>query len=86
MNYNKSMRKLPVKYHRNLFIFIGKGMDGFYVAECPVLEGCYAQGKTVDEALDNIREVIAMILEEKPVKKQLVRYWPQEYSMHALQV
>lgn len=48
-----------------------KGVDGFYVAECPVLEGCYAQGKTVDEALKNVKDVIAMVLEEKPARQYL---------------
>jgi predicted RNase H-like HicB family nuclease len=42
-----------------------KDKDGFYVVECPVLEACYTQGKTIDEALKNIREAIEMILEEK---------------------
>lgn len=35
--------------------------DGFYVAECPVFSGCYTQGKTFDEAIKNIKEVIALI-------------------------
>jgi predicted RNase H-like HicB family nuclease len=80
------MKKVSVKYHKNLPIFMEKGRDGFYVAECPVLEGCYAQGKTVDEALKNIREVIAMILEEKPTQRQLLNHVPQEFSLHSVQV
>ena len=39
-------------------LFVEKDEDGFYVVECPVFEGCYAQGKTIDKALKNIREVI----------------------------
>jgi predicted RNase H-like HicB family nuclease len=50
-------------------LFVEKDEDGFYVVECPVLEGCYAQGKTIDEALKNIREVIEMILEEKEAQE-----------------
>jgi predicted RNase H-like HicB family nuclease len=46
-------------------VFIEKDEDGFYVVECPLFEGCYSQGKTVDEALRNIREVIHLIVEEK---------------------
>ena len=34
------------------------GEDGFIVAECPALPGCVSQGRTKDEALDNIREAI----------------------------
>jgi predicted RNase H-like HicB family nuclease len=61
----KSKRKMLSKFRGlTLPLFIEKEEDGFYVAECPILEGCYAQGKTIDEALKNIREVIEMILEE----------------------
>ena len=32
--------------------------DGFIDASCPALPGCHSQGKTKDEALDNIKEAI----------------------------
>ena len=80
------MKNLSAKYNKNLPIFMERGMDGFYVAECPVLEGCYAQGKTVDEALKNIREVIQMVLEEKPAQRYLKDFVPGEFSLHTLQV
>lgn len=32
------------------------GEDGWIVAECPLLPGCISQGRTRDEALENIRE------------------------------
>lgn len=32
--------------------------DGFVVAECPALPGCVSQGRTRDEALENIGEAI----------------------------
>ena len=47
-------------------VFVEKDEDGFYVVECPVLEGCYSQGKTLDEALANIRDVVRMIAREAP--------------------
>ncbi len=37
---------------------------GGYVVVCPSLQGCYSQGKTVEEALANIREAIELCLEE----------------------
>lgn len=49
----------------NLPVFIEKDEDGFYVAECPIFEGCYTQSKTLDEALKNISEVIELVLVEK---------------------
>ncbi|HPO55859.1 MAG TPA: type II toxin-antitoxin system HicB family antitoxin [Ignavibacteriaceae bacterium] len=50
---------------RQLPLLVEKDEDGYYVIECPVFEGCYTQGETLDEALKNIREVIDLILEEK---------------------
>jgi antitoxin HicB len=37
---------------------------GGYVVICPTLPGCYSQGKTVTEALANIREAIELVLED----------------------
>ncbi|MBI4287747.1 MAG: type II toxin-antitoxin system HicB family antitoxin [Chloroflexi bacterium] len=37
---------------------------GGYVVSCPSLPGCYSQGDTVDEALDNIKEAILLCLED----------------------
>jgi len=33
--------------------------DGVWVAECPSIPGCVSQGKSREEALDNIREAIS---------------------------
>ncbi len=34
------------------------GEDGYWVAECPSLQGCISQGGTKQEAIANIREAI----------------------------
>ena len=34
------------------------GEDSYWVAECPTLPGCISQGKTRQEAIQNIREAI----------------------------
>ena len=41
-----------------LAVILEKGEDGYIVAECPTLPGCVSQGKTQEEALQNIREAI----------------------------
>lgn len=40
-----------------------------YVADVPELPGCMSQGKTIEAALDNVREAIALYLEESPQQK-----------------
>jgi len=42
--------------------------EGWYVAECPVIPGCVSQGRTVEEALANIREAIQLCLEVRKEK------------------
>lgn len=36
---------------------------GWYVAQCPALQGCYTQGKTYAEAIKNIHDVIELCLD-----------------------
>ena len=72
------------KKEYNLPILVEKDEDGFYVVECPIFSGCYSQGRTLDEAIKNIREVIGICLEEKENKEILREFHPQEFSFHTL--
>ncbi|GAB4410232.1 MAG: hypothetical protein Kow00106_04020 [Anaerolineae bacterium] len=45
-------------------VIVYRGEDGYWVVEVPSLPGCISQGKTRQEALENIREAIALYLEE----------------------
>ena len=65
-------------------LFVEKDEDGFYVIECPIFDGCYSQGKTLDEALKNIREVIRLVIGEKKNQEILKSYHPQELSLHTI--
>jgi len=40
----------------------------FYVAECPEV-GTISQGKTIEEAIKNLKEATELYLEEFPMKK-----------------
>ncbi len=44
-------------------VIIQQDEDGMFVAECPSLPGCISQGKTREEALENIRDAITGYLE-----------------------
>lgn len=39
-------------------VLISDGEDGWFVVECPSLPGCVSQGRTVEEALENIKDAI----------------------------
>jgi predicted RNase H-like HicB family nuclease len=54
------MRKRKRVFH----VIVERDEAGYYVAECPALRACYAQGKTYEEAMENIKDVLAMCLEE----------------------
>ena len=44
-------------------VVIREGEDGWYVVEVLSLPGCISQGKTIEEALKNIKEAIELHLE-----------------------
>ena len=46
-------------------IFIEQDEDGVYIAECPALKGCYSQGATIEEALENIKDAIRLHIEAR---------------------
>ncbi|KAA0254048.1 type II toxin-antitoxin system HicB family antitoxin [Acidobacteria bacterium ACD] len=48
---------------KDLPIVLVPGESGFVVATCPVIPGCVTQGATREEALENIKEAIALALE-----------------------
>ena len=39
--------------------------DGYYIVSCPLFKGCHTYGKTIEGALENIREVIELCIEEE---------------------
>ena len=53
----------------HLPIIIEMDEDEYYIISCPLFRGCHSYGKTIDEALENIREVIEMCLEETRIEE-----------------
>ena len=45
-------------------VIIYPGEDGYWVAECPSLPGCLSQGETEAQALENIKDAIALWIED----------------------
>ena len=47
----------------NFKVTLDRDEDGMWVVECPAIPGCVSQGKTREEAIENIREAIQLCLE-----------------------
>ena len=45
-------------------VIIEKDEDGYF-AFCPELQGCYTQGDTYEEALENIKDAIRLHIEDR---------------------
>lgn len=43
-------------------VVVEQDEDGYFVAECPALRACYTQGRTFEEAIENIKDVISLCL------------------------
>lgn len=56
------MRKIQKIYE--IPVVIEKDADGSFFAVAPSLQGCYTSGKTFAEALENIKEVMTIIVED----------------------
>jgi len=44
-------------------VIIEQDEDGIFLAKVPEIEGCYTQGKTLQEVLERIKEAIEVCLE-----------------------
>jgi predicted RNase H-like HicB family nuclease len=42
---------------------IDRDEHGVWIAECPAIPGCVSQGRTKEEALENIKDAISACLE-----------------------
>lgn len=46
-------------------IVVERDEDGVYIASCPALQGCYSQGDTYEEAVENLRDAIRLHIEAR---------------------
>jgi len=49
-------------------ILIETDEDGSFIVSCPQFKGCHTYGKTIDEALSRIKEVIELCSEDEPLE------------------
>ena len=69
MHKSRGLAREPSYIRRMKFLVsIDRDEDGAWVAECPAIPGCVSQGKTRDEALQNVKEAIELCLEVRAEK------------------
>ena len=59
---------------------------GGYIVSCPSLPGCFSQGETADEAIENIKEAIQACLEslaEDKIKSYITKPSPRVFDVVA---
>jgi len=52
----------------NYRVIIEQDEDGVFVASVPAIQGCYTEGDTFEEALENAKDVIKLHLEARKEK------------------
>ena len=64
-------------------IVVERDEDGLYVASVPVLQGCYTQGKSYEEAVENIKDAIRVHIE---ARRELGEPIPMEVAIDQVEV
>ena len=49
-------------------VTVDRDEDGVWIVECPAIPGCVSQGQTKSQAIENIKEAIALCLEVRAEK------------------
>ena len=65
-------------------VIVEKDQEGFF-AFCPELQGCYSQGNTYEEVLENIKDAIRLHLEDRLADGEEVPQ-PESVSLTSLEV
>jgi predicted RNase H-like HicB family nuclease len=61
--------------------------DGKYVAWCPALQGCYSQGDSYEQALENVYDVIALCLDEvREEKREVDLRYPEVVGIKQVEI
>ena len=70
-----------------LQVVVEQDEDGIYVADVPALQGCHTQGRTFEEALANIRDVIAMCIRElREEGRDIQTSYPEVVGIKTLEI
>lgn len=65
-------------------VVIEKDQEGYF-ASCPELQGCYTQGATYEETLENIKDAIRLHVEDRLEASEEIPQ-PESVSLMSLEV
>lgn len=65
-------------------VVIEKDLDGYF-ASCFELQGCYTQGETYEEVVENIRDAIRLHVEDRLASGEEISQ-PESVSLTSLEV
>jgi len=67
-------------------VIVEQDEAGYFVAECPALKACYTQGKTYEEVVENIKDVIALCLDDLKEKGKRIPRQPEIIGVKRIEV
>ncbi|MEA1962833.1 MAG: type II toxin-antitoxin system HicB family antitoxin [Patescibacteria group bacterium] len=74
---------MELNYKNQTFpVIMQEDETGGYVVTNPAIDGCYSQGETIEDALNNIKEATELCLEETVEKYQKIKI--KNISMHLI--
>ena len=71
MESNTTMDKKKIY---NFMVLIEQDEEGWYVAKVPDIQGCATQGKTVEQALERVKEAIQVCLEAEKIENSPLKF------------
>ncbi len=67
-------------------VLIEQDEAGYFVAECPALKACYTQGRTYEEVVANIKDVIQLCLADLKARGRRIPNQPEIVGIKRVQV
>ncbi len=64
-------------------VVVERDEDGLYIASVPLLQGCYTQGETYEDALENVKDAIRLHIE---ARKELGEPVPIEVAIDEVRI
>ncbi len=63
-------------------VILQEDITGGYIVTNPAIEGCYSQGESIEEALNNIKEATELCLEEAKGRPETIK--SRNVSLHMI--